>query len=637
MIFVFIFKVNNFDEKFKLKISLIALPLRLSSCTIYHFFLIISTIKILYKFQCILRSILMKLCISPKRSCIFNSIYKIPVNYLIQNDESLFNTSFMKMDVTKQRKIERLYLCRWILTLLILFIILSVGPSLGQNEAKFCCANRDIVFIIDQSGTMKTNDPNRFRWDILNYAINYFDTTATHADRITIIPFGGKQETSSYAKESRLKRINSNWFDLAIQSDRNDLYSVVSMWYSREGKKYHSETTDILSAFEYFASEIDQPNVLRDLYIFFISDGLVDLYYPDLEDEPDSTQKHNAKLFDMLKKQKDRWRLYNICLGIPDSVDVMIHKKMLNEISVVTRQSGTRYPGFAGNVANYPYLLLANDKDKDVNLLKMKQGIGHVLDRGSSLVTIANANNRVINIPGRGSASLQLKFTLLPNEIPVEEFKSRLLVNFLLDGMYHRAKVKLKVAEDRLLASYFDFAIDEVSVDSVLKFFSKKIEDIESWQIGVKASEQQFELLNLEISYVHGWRLVIDRLQVEAIPTSGWNFFRWLFDKKVSCKPILQIHAIAENQCGTPLVDSNATIKFIGDDVERFLNVKKLFDQRDGIGEKYELWAEIDDVKLLTEKLGEKIEIMVTFPAHRYVFQTNTIPVRVCAKYPEVD
>ena len=521
----------------------------------------------------------------------------------------------------------------YILFFFAICIILKAIPSLGQNNIDYCSADRDIVFIIDQSGSMLENDPYRWRWDILNYAINYLNSTT---DRVAIIPFGGNLETLDYARRSQPGINRTKWFNLDNYADSLSLKRIINEWFRHKEMKHHSKTTNILSAFEYLETQIDQPQEQRDMYIFFISDGTVDLYSPDRPGEDNLINQHNIKLLKLLERHTNRWRLYNICLGSSRKLNVTIHKKMLNKISIKTRISGASFPGFADNEANYPFLLLANCKNKKANLLKMKQGIGHVLDRGSSLEKISeitHTNNSFV-IPGRGSASLRLKFTVFP-KISADEFQLRLYVNFVLSGIYHRVNMDLITSEDRLLASYFDFAVDESSVESVLERSGRNIKDIKSWQIGVETSGLQFEVLNLEVSYSHGWNFLLDTLQVVQVPMKRRGFFRWLFDNPEPCDPILQIHAIAENQCGSLLSDSSAILKIINGR-EYQINVRKL-PGKPSVKERYELWKNIADKSFFSNKLGEKVEVEVSFAKEQYIFKTNTVPVRVCAKYSDLN
>jgi len=530
---------------------------------------------------------------------------------------------------------------RRILFLVAICFLLNATTSSGQNQIECCCDKRDLVFIIDQSGSMLNNDRDSWRWGILNYALRYLNKTAENADRVAIIPFGGNRETINYANQSRPGGGRTSWFNLADETDVQSLQTTIRQWYDRKEMRDHSLTTNILSAFEYFERNIDQQNSGRDLFVFFISDGRVDLYSPNRKVEPEAIEQHNEQLLNLLEKHSNRWRLYNICLGNPKRADVSLHRKMVEKISITTRFSGRTYPGFVESEPDYPFLLLAKDDDSDANLEKMKRNVRHVLARGSSIVATGKMENDIMNVPGLGSAALQLSFTVRPvNRINAQEFAEYLTVNYVIDGIPRTTEVDLLHPDaDNLARSSFDFIVVEDSLLKGLEKIKRRIDDIERWQIAVQPPGSRIEITNLEVSYEHGWNLIIETLRAISIPKENRNLFNWILDKPESFKTVLKVHAFAENQCGRPLSDSTASLEIVsvhGDTLKEILNIVKLSNGENGKGEKYELWAEISNDRFLLKKLGEKIRVKVSFPAHQYIFQTNTVSVRVCAEYSDL-
>lgn len=530
---------------------------------------------------------------------------------------------------------------RRMLFLLAVCFLLNATSSSAQNQVACCCDDRDVVFIIDQSGSMLTNDRDCWRWGILNYALRYLNKTAESSDRVAIIPFGSSRETGDFAKQSQPGKGNTPWFNLAKTEDVNSLQSTIRKWYARRRTSDHSQTTNILSAFKYFERNIDRQTSDRDLIIFFISDGRVDLYYPNRKGEAEAIKKHNEQLLNLLEKHSNRWRLYNICLGTPNRADVSLHRKMAKKISVMTRFSGMTYPGFVESEPDYPFLLVAKDDDRDANLEKMKRNIRHVLARRSSMVATGKMEKNIIEIPGLGSAALQLSFTVRPvNRVSAQEFAQYLTVNYVIDGIPRTARVQLLHPDaDNLARASFDFIVVEDTLLKRLEKIKKGIEDIERWQIAVQPTRSGIEITNLEVSYEHGWNLVIENLRAISIPKENRNLINWILDTPESFKTVLKVHATAENQCGRPLSDSTASLEIVGahgDTLKEVLNVFKLSNGKNGKGEKYELWAEISNDRFFLKKLGEKIRVKVSFPAHQYIFQTNTVSVRVCAEYPDL-
>jgi hypothetical protein len=167
-----------------------------------------------------------------------------------------------------------------------------------------------------------------------------------------------------------------------------------------------------------------------------------------------------------------------------------------------------------------------------------------------------------------------------------------------------------------------------------LKTIRKTLEDIDNWWIAVQGLDPRYQVLDLEILYDHGWSMQIDTLRVEFLLPPKRSLWRRVLGSPEPCVPVLYIHAKAYNECGSPLIDSTASLIIVENQKSYPLKVRKVSDGHSGKGQEYEWWSEpILNDPYLASKLGEVVEVRLLLPGNRHIFQNSTLLVPVCAKY----
>ena len=530
------------------------------------------------------------------------------------------------------KSIKWTYIWCFAFCLLLIFITL---PCLGQQKIQknLCCYPRDIVFIIDESQTMFDNDPERDRWKIIEYATNYFRRCDNGSDRIAIIPFGDSLNIQNYVNEIHSRQPNPDWYNFGADEEWEIFKKKLKGQIRYKEKIEHTATTHILSAFQYFSKHFDIPNDKRDIYIFFISDGKVDLFDPDIPEEHLLTNKHDEKLMALLDQNANRWRLYCICLG--QNVKVNYHERMLKQINVTDLTNGRSYPVFQETIDGKSFLLEANSSNRQDNINKMKRGITDVLGIGSSREMADSTYDNNIVIPGRGSVNLQLRFVIKP-KIDIDVLKSKIFVSFTAKGTPREVEIEPKKAGDNGSNEriFCDFSVNVSKVLQSLSQINCVPEDIEQWKISVQPM-QNHDILDIDILYEHGWRLKFDTLYVELDIPKKRNPIRRLFGIAEPCKPILHIRVEGINECGDALSDSTAKL-IVGNPKNAYpLKVKRVSITTDD-GQKYKYIWFSDPIKndlLIKSRLGELINVEVVLLHHRYIFKNGSLYVPLFADY----
>lgn len=509
-----------------------------------------------------------------------------------------------------------------------LAMVLFFGPlAQAQTPSHDLCGNaRDLVFIVDQSKTMRANDPDGVRWKLVEYALSLTGKVTPFSDRVAVIPFGGHSETERFIKANYPRPLTPRWYDLAQYPPEQILKNV---------PRTLSDTTNIFSAFHFFEKYFYEPDSKRDLFIFFVSDGWVDLdprkdVARDLN-ERNLQAAHNADLQRILERHGKRWRIYNICLG--DSTDDKFHAEMTGRIKITKRASGGLYPNFHGAVNGNPFLLKIDSVKVSAPWPKIASAIASVLTpQTSSRYLPGPFHDNETSAPGLGTVALRLRAFVKP-ALAARVFENILRVNFVIATTGYKVNLILKNYEtiQRGLA-VFDFAVDSLHAMKELNRIRKTPEDISSWQIAVHGLNPGQKVERLEVFYEHGWVVHIDKLEIAPDPPEGRSFFRALLDKPEPCKPVLRFHATVQNLCGEKLRDSTAVLQILGDTTYP-LKVEQKHRTDDTVGDEYEWRAEIRDSEYLLSKLGETVTVSVFVAGRRFIFETSSVPVKVCAKY----
>ncbi len=201
--------------------------------------------------------------------------------------------------------------------------LLTCGKPPEKAQFKSCestITRRDIVFIVDQSGTMYANDRLALRWEVLRVVAGslFRDESLSAAQRrknsgdtlltqIAVIPFGGKKETDDYNAPP-----NPRWF---TRNQLAELSTFLHRWKERSQKGDTAHFSNFASPFALLASNRLRWRHAAERYIFFISDGKYNIlpHVGNPENHSREEVQFEALLTDF-RRQKN-WPVYFIGLG----------------------------------------------------------------------------------------------------------------------------------------------------------------------------------------------------------------------------------------------------------------------------------------------------------------------------------
>lgn len=538
----------------------------------------------------------------------------------------------------------------------LLFIIISLAvisctdsPTAEfavENDRIGCCdGGRDIVFIVDHSGSMYDNDSSSLRWKVLKHAAeNWLNMTDDNGDRFVAIPFGGKAKVRELGYNPPSGLNGSGWFDLRRQQDRTGLLQLANEWDATLLKGDHSQFTYPLSGFEKLENLLANSAEARDIFVFFISDGKVDPLGGAVappRDAPD-VSLHRDRLRVLLEGHAERWRLYNICIGT--SVDVQTHLEMLASVGDFKRANGfSSFPGSQGAERESRYLIRIESPDVDINRAKLTAAIKSVLCSASSYLPGVSLKENATSFAGLGSLNLDLTFTLEPS-VDTTRFSDMLSVRFHLEGHGEiDAKVKLvEFSRTETTSSVLSYRIDQQYVAGILKDKKAAIDQISKWTVSLDerntrtggGARMDFKIAQLNAAYVHGWSLTSDTLSA-TLEHQLHQWWRDLLHLPQPCESGLHFTGYAENKCGRPINLHTGDVRIrLPNGAVYPASVKKIREgsRGDGIGDMYKLKADIQAVPFFTDLTGERVNVTVEFVEHQFIFDHAQISVPICAK-----
>lgn len=423
-----------------------------------------------------------------------------------------------------QRKIAEKCL---LLGLSIFVIIANMGCS-GCNEKanfKICTIpseERDIVFIIDQSGTMYRNDRSAQRWEAMIQLASQIllDETSfsptINLNRFAFIPFGKDVETIQYNKELK-------WYD---RSNFSELTQFLKYWHHRS-QADTATYSDFNTPFKLLSERLEwRENAKR--YIFFISDGKFNVL-PDIYKKEE--EQRFGSLLTFLQQKRSEWPVFFIGVGKhgydtrnepyvdKDRLIKMAQSMPLPHNLLIDKLPTTFFEPtrLASNA------LIIQSTDSSITLKSLRQELEHVL-RGTRY-----ANSEIIEKMNYFFPIIHPEFVEVElnakEEIAIDQLAEK--INFFVEtkSMKHPLEaLKLVFPGNGLPPSRFHrFKVDTTTL-------SNKIPDvkaIKSW--GLKtADDSDIALTEVNLIIKDNWSILVDSCSIIRVPKSRtwWERFR---------------------------------------------------------------------------------------------------------------
>jgi hypothetical protein len=510
--------------------------------------------------------------------------------------------------------------------------LLLLPASASSQYYDRCRTPRDLVFLIDHSGTMNYNDPEGLRWAGLRQLIRRLATGTDRSDRLLFIPFGSAKDTKNYlTKHGAL-----GWFKLHDRRERDSLFTVLNGW-AKERK--HSDSTDIFAAFETFARRF-YPSRQRtsDLYIFFISDGRMDVGNPQrgAAYRAQAIKNRDRQVFELLHRFQNLWRIYSICVG--RRVDEARHQKILSYSKNDRRRSGLPYPPLGHTSPGQPYYLRVNEGDGRSNLALLKDSIWDALDIGGAELYRGHAGKTGLVFPTAAPEDFRFHFSLA-QPVPANEFLERINLSYRIDKEFFPARLLAEhQGPDHEATPYLDYRVD---IKALARLGEKQhqIKDIREWKIEIGELPRDQNVVSLQIVQRHGWRVYIDSLFIEPEPRP-----RKILDRLVNapqpCGATLWVSGWAYNECGPQNISAeDQLILHInnGKTYQMKIERERTYDQVTKEPSFIYYWQ---PAEVITEdpafpgRLGATVSLGLRLSAFGgYLYQNHSIAVPACAEY----
>ncbi|MDZ7288314.1 MAG: VWA domain-containing protein [candidate division KSB1 bacterium] len=518
-------------------------------------------------------------------------------------------------------------------TLLHFAIILLLLPVVAA--AQFydrCRIPRDLVFIIDHSGTMKNNDPDGLRWEGLRQLIRRLAKATDRDDQLVFVPFGSAKDTPKYLTKHGALR----WFKLKNPEDRALLFGIIDRW-AKESS--YSDSTDIFAAFKTFEKNFyPSRRWIADLYIFFISDGRMDVGNPRRGEasRQQAIRARDRQLYALLQRMQNIWRIYSVCVG--RTVDENRHRKILSYSKKDRRRSGLPYPPLGHTSPGHPYYLRVDVGDRRSNLALFKDSIWDALDIGGAELFNGKIGKTGVTFAPAAAEDYRFHFSLAQPMRP-HEFQEKINLMYRIDKNFLPAKL---IAEHTGLMNepslYLDYRVDTGHLAQIAGR-SLKLANIREWKIEVSALPRDQAVVSLQIVQRHGWRVFIDSLQITPAPVPR----RWL-DRLINapqpCSASLWASGWAYNECGRQNLNAQDQLAIeINNGKPYSLKFKdqQAYDQVTKEPAFVYYWQTpqaITGDPAFPNSLGATVTLGLRLSAFGgYLYQNHSIAVPVCAEY----
>jgi hypothetical protein len=516
----------------------------------------------------------------------------------------------------------------WAITLLLL-------PTLAAAQRyDRCRVPRDFVFIIDHSGTMKNNDPKGLRWAGLRRIIRRLANATDRNDHLTFIPFGSAKDTQKYLTQHGELR----WFKLQDSTDRAVLFNRLDLW-ARESR--HSDSTDIFAAFKTFEKKFYRTRqYVADLYIFFISDGQMDVgkYRRGSPLWQQAVRIRDRQLFALLERFQTSWRIYSICLGGERAVDENRHRRILSLSKKDRRRSGLPYPPLGHTSPGQPYYLRVNEGDRRSDLALFTDAVWDALDvGGAELFRGRVSKNGAAFSPARFE-EYRFHFSLAQPMRP-QEFLGKINLTYRISKDFLPAKLLADHAKsDNEPSPYLDYRVDEKNLRRITEG-KINLSNIQEWKIEIGELLRDQEVVSLQIVQRHGWRVFIDSLQITPAPLPRRLHDRF-FNAPQPCSASLWASGWAYNECGRQNIDDRDQLTIeINQGKPYALKIKseQAYDQVTKVPSFVYYWQTpqaITDDPAFPNHLGATVSLGLKLSAFGgYFYQNHWITVPACAEY----
>jgi hypothetical protein len=449
---------------------------------------------------------------------------------------------------------------------------------------------------------------------------------------LVFIPFGSAKDTQKYLTKNGLLR----WFKLRDVKDRALLFKTLDRWAK---EKSHSDSTDIFAAFKAFEKHFyPTRHRIADLYIFFISDGKMDVGNPR-RGEAHRQQAIKAKdrqLEALLQRFQKSWRLYSICVG--RTVDENRHRKILSYSQKDRRRSGLPYPPLGHTAPGQPYYLRVNEGDRRSNLALFKDSVWDALDIGGAELFRGRVGQNGVAFLPAALEDYRFHFSLAQPMRP-NEFLAKIKLTYRIDKAFLPAKLLAEhTGQESEPSPYLDYRVDAKNLKQIADG-KINLNNIHEWKIEIGELPRDQAVVSLQIVQRHGWRVFIDSLQIAPAPLPRRIRDR-LFNAPQPCSATLWASGWAYNECGRQNIDEQDTLAIAIDDGEPYpLKIKseQTYDQVTKIPSFVYYWQTpqlITADPAFPNSLGATVALGLKLAAFGgYLYQHHAIAVPACAEY----
>lgn len=395
---------------------------------------------------------------------------------------------------------------------------------------------RDIVFIIDQSGTMYRNDPPAVRWEVVRNvaervlndeekSVAMFRETIgdTLRTRFAIIPFG-KDETPGYNK--RLQ-----WY---TRENSDSLFAYLETWKKRSAvPKNSAKFSDFWSPLQLLSTKRLpwRTNVAR--YIFFLTDGRYNIL-PDIQHVRE--EKKYRDLLDSLQQRVDQWPVYFIGMGRP-GLDANRREPNVNVSCLDSMARALPLPRFLhGNTPRPTFSepdlvrpnLVAIISDDEINIRdKLQDELELVLrQRRSAQPDSMSERLSIFPVVDPGQAEITVE---VGQEIIAAELASALqiFVTTKSKGQKPFPVLPASVASQHWRGYLHTLVVDTAELHQTLPEI-RNLNVVQSW--GLRCLEKEITFKRISLTIKDNWSVWVDRCDiVPVLKTRTWwrRLLRW--------------------------------------------------------------------------------------------------------------
>jgi len=377
---------------------------------------------------------------------------------------------------------------------------------------------------------------------------------------------------------------------------------------------------------------------IADLYIFFISDGKMDVGNPRRGAAPrqQAIKAKDRQLYELLQRFQKIWRIYSICVG--RTVDEDRHRNILSYSQKNRRRSGLPYPPLGHTAPGQPYYLRVNEGDRRSNLALLKDSVWDALDIGGAELFRGRVGQNGVSFLPAAVEDYRFHFSLAQPMRP-DEFLAKIKLTYRIDKAFLAAKLLAEHnGSESEPSPYLDYRVDEKNLK---KIAGSRIDlnSIREWKIEIGALPEDQEVVNLQIVQRHGWRVFIDSLQITPAPMPRRVRDRFL-NAPQPCSAALWAGGWAYQECGRQHIDDRDKLTIeINRGAPHPLKIKseQTYDQVTSVPSFIYYWQTphvITGDPAFANSLGAAVSLGLRLSAFGgYFYQNHWINVPACAEY----